>query len=189
MRATAAFEFGNVAATLLILRATELLTAGHGTVGAAQIALGLYTSYNFAATVASFPAGWLTDRLGGVRILAIGAAAFVAAYALLAATGPSIALLAAGFLVAGVGIACAETAEHAAVASLAPAAIRGSAFGVLAGIQSLGNLAASGIAGLLWTLVSPSVAFLYAGGWMTLAVLMLLLSDTSARRLNGSTRA
>ena len=69
------------------------------------------------------------------------------------------------------GIGCVETAEHAAVASLAPERIRGSAFGLLATVQSLGNFAASAVAGLLWTLVSPSAAFAYASAWMVLAVL------------------
>jgi hypothetical protein len=62
-----------------------------------------------------------------------------------------------------------ETAEHAAVARLAPEALRGSAFGLLAAVQSFGNLAASAIAGLLWTLVSPEAAFIYAAAWMVLA--------------------
>jgi hypothetical protein len=43
-----AFEVGNVAATLLILRATELLTPGRGQDRAAMLALLLYTVYNLA---------------------------------------------------------------------------------------------------------------------------------------------
>ncbi len=89
---------------------------------------------------------------------------------MLAATGPSIALILAGFVLAGVGIGCVETAEHAAVATLAPADLRGSALGLLAAVQSFGNLAASAIAGLLWTLVSPEAAFIYAAAWMVLAL-------------------
>jgi hypothetical protein len=44
--------------------------------------------------------------------------------------------------------------------------LRGSAFGLLTAVQSLGNLAASAIAGLLWTAASPRVAFGYlVVGW------------------------
>ena len=57
--------------------------------------------------------------------------------------------------------------------ALAPIDLRGSAFGVLAAIQSFGNLAASAIAGALWTLVSPRVAFFYLSGWMLLSLLAL----------------
>jgi hypothetical protein len=74
---------------------------------------------------------------------------------------------------AGLAIGCAETTEHAAVAALAPAELRGSAFGLLAAVQSVGNLAASAVAGALWTLVSPTVAFTYAAGWMVVAVVAL----------------
>jgi MFS family permease len=74
---------------------------------------------------------------------------------------------------AGVGIGCVETAEHAAVAALAPLELRGSAFGLLAAVQSFGNLAASAIAGLLWTAVSPRVAFAYLVAWMLLALVGL----------------
>jgi hypothetical protein len=42
--------------------------------------------------------------------------------------------------------------------------LRGSAFGLLAAVQSFGNLAASAIVGLLWTLASPRVAFGYLVG-------------------------
>jgi MFS family permease len=41
-----AFEVGNVAATLLILRATDLLAADHGLDAATQIGIGLYVAYN-----------------------------------------------------------------------------------------------------------------------------------------------
>ena len=70
-----------------------------------------------------------------------------------------------------------ETAEHAAVAALAPVELRGSAFGLLAAVQSFGNLAASATAGLLWTAVSPRVAFAYLVAWMLLALVGLLAAD------------
>ncbi len=52
-----AFELGNAAATLLILRATELFAHGHTKTGATQLALALYVLYNVAATLISVPAG------------------------------------------------------------------------------------------------------------------------------------
>jgi len=97
-----------------------------------------------------------------VRVLAGGIAAFALAYAGFAATDASISLLAAAFALAGVGIACVETAEHAAVATLAPDGVRGSAFGVLAAVQSFGNVVASAVVGLLYPVASPSAAFTYA---------------------------
>jgi MFS family permease len=168
-----AFEFGNCAATLLILRATQLLEPGRGTTTAATTALWLYVSYNAAATVASIPAGRHADRTTPRRTLAIGVTAFGLAYAGLTRDTHGWLALTPWFVLAGIGIGCVETAEHAAVAAYAPTEIRGSAFGLLAAVQSFGNFAASGIAGLLWTAVSPSWAFAYLTGWMILAAAIL----------------
>jgi MFS family permease len=174
MIGVSAFEFGNVAATLLILRATELLSPGRSQDRATQLALGLYVAYNLAATLASIPAGQLGDRRGAVLVLALGVGLFGLAYAGFAAGSASVLALAPWFIAAGVAIGCAETAEHAAVAALAPAELRGSAFELLAAVQSFGNLAASALAGLLWTLASPRVAFGYLVAWMLLALAGLL---------------
>ena len=176
MVGVSAFEFGNVAATLLILRASELLAPGRSQDRATQLALGLYVAYNLAATVASVPAGRLGDRTSAVVVLALGVALFGMAYAGFAAGAASVLALAPWFVAAGVAIGCIETAEHAAVAALAPVELRGSAFGLLAAVQCFGNLAASAIAGLLWTAVSPRLAFGYLAAWMVLALVGLLLA-------------
>ncbi len=186
MAAVACFEVGNVAATLLILRATEVLTPGRGTERATMLALGLYTAYNVAASLASVPAGRAADRLGvrgPVLVLTTGVAGFALAYAGFALAGGAaiggstagggVAVLAAPFVLAGLAIGAVETAQHAAVAGLAPEALRGSAFGLLAAVQAVGNLAASVVAGVIWTAVSPAAAFAYLVGWMLLALVGL----------------
>ncbi|MFE2719156.1 MFS transporter [Streptomyces mirabilis] len=173
MAAVAAFEAGNIAATLLILRASDLLAPEHGTKVATTVALGLYTAYNVAATIASVPAGRLSDHLGRrgpILVLAGGVAAFLLSYGLFTIDATTIAFLAIPFLLAGVGIGAVETAQHSSVAALAPKDLRGSAFGLLATVQSLGNLAASTIAGILWSAVSPTAAFTYLAAWMLLAL-------------------
>jgi MFS family permease len=169
-----AFEFGNAAATLMILRASELLTPSRGEHAAAQIALLLYVGYNAAGTLASLPGGHLSDRRSATHSLVIGAGAFLVAYLILAASGPGILVLLTAFVLAGVGIGFVETAEAAAVASMADESVRGSAFGLLAGAQSLGNFAASAIAGILWTAVSPTAAFLWLSTWMLIACVAFL---------------
>ena len=168
-----AFEVGNAAATLLILRATDELAAGHGQGTAIKLGIGLYAGYNLAAAVTSLPAGRLYDRRGSVVVLALGVTAFLVAYAGFALTGGTLILLAVLFLLAGAGKGLVETAEQAAVAVLAPVDLRGSAFGLLAAIQSFGNLAASATAGALWTLVSPRAAFLYLSAWMLVSLVAL----------------
>ena len=177
LAAAAAFELGNLAATLLILRATQLLQPGRSHTSAAQLALVLYAGYNLAATLASIPAGHAGDRRGMLKVLTLGAAFFLIAYVGFALSGESFALLGGCFILAGVGIGCAETAESAAVAQLAPERLRGSAFGLLAAIQAAGNLTASAIAGVLWTTISPAAAFIYVAAWMAVALVGLLLTS------------
>ena len=115
----------------------------------------------------------MSDRVGPVRVLAGGVVAFLVAYALFALAETSVPTLGAAFVLAGVGIGCVETAEHAAIATAAPADLRGSAFGLLAAVQSFGNLAASGIAGLIWTIASPTAAFVYVAVWMAACLVAL----------------
>ena len=74
----------------------------------------------------------MADRLGAhgsLRVLAAGIALFAVAYLAFAVGPVGWLLLALPFIAAGVAIGCVETAEHAAVATLAPTQLRGSAFG------------------------------------------------------------
>jgi MFS family permease len=170
------FEAANMAATLMILRATDLFTPGRGHETAVRIAIALYVLYNVAATLVSIPGGRHGDRRGMVRIFGAGVTCFAAAYAGFAFTDANIAILAMAFAAAGLGIGLVETAEHAAVATYAADAIRGSAFGLLAAIQSFGNLAASTVVGALYTLASPTWAFGYASAMMVAALLTIALT-------------
>jgi MFS family permease len=179
-----AFELGNVAATLLILRAIELLDRNHAHGSAVKVALVLYAGYNLAATVIAVPGGHLSDRRGSMLVLVLGAAAFVAAFAGLALVGTSIVAITLLFAAAGIGIGLGETAQSAAVAGLAPVELRGSAFGLVAGIQSFANLAASTVAGALWTAVSAEAAFLYLASWMALSLLVFASTALRSRELD-----
>ncbi|HKS48565.1 MAG TPA: hypothetical protein VJT49_26325 [Amycolatopsis sp.] len=56
---------------------------------------------------------------------------------------------------------------------MAPEHLHGSAFGLLATVQAVGNLIASALAGLPYTVTSPMVAFVYVAACMALALLGL----------------
>ncbi len=173
-----AFELGHAAATLLILRATTVLAPSSGQELAIRLALVLYIGYNAVAAVVSVPAGRAGDRWGAPPVLLVGVILFLLAYLGFAVAG-GLALLALAFLLAGVGIGLVETAENTAVAALAPAQVRGSAFGVLAATQGFGQLVASALAGLIWTAVSPGVAFGYLA---VLALLAIVVIAAALRR-------
>ena len=143
----ALFELGNLATTLLILRATDLLhTDQRSLTAATSLAILLYAAHNAAATVASLAGGQIADRLSPRIVFAYGAGAYALGYLPFAVTQHSWPVLLIGFLLAGIGIGFAEAAEAAestVVAQALPAHLRGNGFGVLGLVQSLGDLGAT----------------------------------------------
>jgi MFS family permease len=175
------FEFGNLAATLLILRATELLSSSHRSVTAAtSLAVLIYAAHNVVATLASVLAGRWYDRAGPRVVFATGAAIYVVAYGIFSAGSHSPVVLALAFGAAGAGIGLAEPTESGLVAQLLPDRLRGSGFGVLGIVQAAGDVVATVVAGFLYTLASPSVAFGYAAVWMLAATIASGLLRTPA---------
>jgi MFS family permease len=74
------YGLGNFSATLLILRATDLLAAsGRSLESAASVAVLLYAGHNAANAVAAYPAGVLADRVGRRRVLIAGIVLFAVA--------------------------------------------------------------------------------------------------------------
>jgi MFS family permease len=178
----ALFEIGNVATTLLILRATDLLHAdGRDLTKATSLAILLYAAHNAAATLAALGGGHVADRIGPRAVFATGAAVYVAAYAAFAWDQHAWPLLLAAFLLAGVGIGLAETAESTVVALMLPDRLRGNGFGVLGLVQSVGDLGASLVVGVLWATVSATAGFTYAAVWMLGSVLASSMLTRSGR--------
>lgn len=168
----ALFELGNMAATLLILRATELLSGGSFSLAdATTLAIVLYSAHNAAAAVTSLAGGHAIDRFNPRVVFATGAALYVVAYGLFAWNQHGWPILLLGFLVAGAGIGLGETAQSTVVALLLPDNLRGSGYGALGLVQSVGALGSSLVVGVLWVTVSATAGFLYAAVWMAASVL------------------
>jgi MFS family permease len=166
-----AFELGNMATTLLILRATSVLHGdGRDVAAATSLAVLLYAGHNAAAAGVAYGGGHWIDRVGPRIAFATAAGLYVVAYGVLALPLDGVGALAGAFVLAGAGIGLAETAESTLVARLLPDHLRGSGFGLLGGVQSGGDFASSAVVGLLWTAVSPTAGFAYAGAWMVIAV-------------------
>lgn len=177
----ALFELGNLASTLLILRCGDLLqSAGRDATAAASLAIVLYAAHNGAATLASIGAGQLADWFSARHVFMVGAAMYVLGYAAFAVGATAWPVLLVAFVLCGIGIGCAETAESTLVARALPDDLRGNGFGVLGLTQAVGDLGATVVAGLLWSLVSPAAAFGYAAAWMVAALLTAARSTTTA---------
>jgi MFS family permease len=168
----ACFELGNVATTLLILRATGLLSSGGRDLAAAtSVAILLYAAHNAMAAGASPVAGHLCDHHSPWLAFVLGAVAYAVGYAVFAAGLQGWPLLLAGFLLAGLGIGFAETAESTVVAQALPDELRGNGFGVLGLTQALGDLGSTTVVGIIWAVISPTAAFGYAAAWMGAAMI------------------
>ena len=183
------FEFGNLASTLLILRAVQLLhTSQRSLVAATSLAIVIYAAHNATAAVTSFLGGHWIDRSSPRIVFAVGAVLYVLAYGCFAGGSHSWAFLLCAFVLAGGAIGLSETSESALVARMLPDALRGTGFGLLGGVQAVGDVVSTVTAGILYATVSPAAAFVYAGGWMTISFASSwLFTPTQTNRAMSST--
>jgi len=179
------FEFGNTATTLLILRATQLLHTGSRTlVAATSLAIVIYAAHNAFAAAVAFAGGHWIDRVGPRLVFATRAALYDLSYGGFAVGSHSWVFLTAAFVLAGSGIGLSETSESALVARALPDRLCGSGFGALGGIQAAGDVVSSVTVGILYTVVSPGVAFGHAAARMVLSVVAsswLIVSDSDGQ--------
>ena len=114
----------------------------------------------------AFPAGVLADRGHTSRLIAGGLAALVAADLVLAqASGAAGVVAGAGLW--GLHLALTQGLLSAMVAAVAPAELRGTAFGVFNLACGVALFVASTLAGLLWDAIGPQATF-YASAAFTL---------------------
>ncbi|MGB8274345.1 MAG: MFS transporter [Alphaproteobacteria bacterium] len=118
----------------------------------------VFVAMNIVFAIASFPAGRLSDRIGRDSLLVAGFAVLVLAQALVAlAHAP--ALVFAGAALWGLHLGLTQGVFSAIVADLAPAALRGTGFGIFYLATGLALLVGSVVTGWLWQHFSPAVPF------------------------------
>ena len=140
---------------------------------------------NIAYAMSAYPAGALSDRADRIDVLTLGLLPLLLADLLLAQAS-GIGVLAAGVLLWGLHMGFTQGLFAALVADVAPAELRGTAFGAFNLVTGLAQLFASVIAGALWDAVGPASTFLAGAGFTfaTLAGLMLV-----RQRLHGLSRS
>jgi MFS family permease len=95
--------------------------------------------------------------------------------ALILVSGPkSVLLLAVVFALAGIVVGVEEALEDSLAAELVAQEQHGMAFGTLAAVNAIGDFASSLVIGLLWTAVSPSLAFGLSGVMFLLGAVLVL---------------
>ena len=163
---SAVFTLARFSEAFLVLRAKEL-----------GLALALIPAVlvvmNVAYAFTAYPVGVLADRVGRVALLPAGLLLLIAADLCLAYAG-GIAGLAAGVVLWGLHMGMTQGVLSTLVADVAPASLRGTAFGVFNLVAGLAMLAASVIAGGLWSAYGSRATFL-AGAAFTVLTLAILL--------------
>lgn len=171
------FGLGDYSHVLLILAATTLLAPALGVVHAAQVAGLLYVWRNLVQVAACWPVGWLADRLGHLPVLlagyALGATTALLTAAAFVSDFDALPILVLVFTLAGLYMAVQETLEATVTAELGQAEAMTLSIGVLGTVNGLAKFGASALLGVLWTLVSPGLAFAVAAALMLAGTLAL----------------
>ncbi len=129
---------------------------------------------NVVYAAAAWPAGALSDAVGRFGVLSVGFAMLVLSDLALA-YAQNIAWVGIGVALWGLQMGLTQGLLSALVADTAPAALRGTAFGMFNLLTGLAMLAASIVAGGLWDLFGPRGTFLAGAGFTAAALLALAL--------------
>lgn len=160
------FTLARFSEAFLLLRASELGLS-------ATLAPLVLVVMNAVYALAAAPLGGLSDRIGRRPLLVAGLAVLIVADLVLArAEAPWMAL--AGAAIWGLHMGFTQGLLSAVVADTAPERLRGTAFGVFNLATGGALLAASAIAGLLWSAIGPAATFLAGAGFAALSMMGLL---------------
>jgi MFS family permease len=173
LSAVGLFSLGNSSDMFLILRAQSIgISALHAPL------LGLV--FNVVYTLASWPAGRVSDRFSRRVIAAAGYLVFAAVYVVFA-IAPSRTLI--WFTMAGYGLFYALTNPvlKALVAESVGSEVRGRALGVYFFVTSIATLLASVITGELWKQFGPRVPFFVTAAIAVISAALLLISRITTK--------
>ena len=159
------FMLGNASDAFLLLRMTDL--------GIAVFWIPLlWSALHVVKSAASVGGGELSDKFGRRTLIGAGWIVYALVYLGFAVYDTPLAVVLI-FLAYGLFFGLTEGVEKAWIADLAPAASRGTAFGIYNGMLGAGSLVASVLFGLVWTRVSPEAAFM-TGAALAVAATALL---------------
>lgn len=130
---------------------------------------------NVMYAASAYPFGKLSDTSSRRKLLAWGILLLIAADLILALAG-NYWLVGLGAAVWGLHMGATQGLLAALVADTAPADLRGTAFGVFNLASGIALLAASIVAGGLWTMIGPAMTF-YTGATFSAAALLALFID------------
>jgi MFS family permease len=149
-----------IASVLTLARFSEafLLLAGQHAGMADALVPAIFVTMNLFYAASAYPFGRLADRVSRPALLLFGVALLVAADLVLA-TASGVLMVLAGAALWGLHMGATQGLLSALVADAVPDDLRGTAFGLYSLVTGVALLAASVVAGALWTAVGPGATF------------------------------
>lgn len=169
--AVSLFSLGNSSDMFLVMRAQNV-----GIRVALAPLLGLV--FNITYTLASWPAGWLSDRVSRRLIGSIGYAIFAVVYFVFGRAPSTLAIWIA-MAVYGFYYALTQPVLKALVVESVAENVRGRALGIYFFVTSIATLAASLITGALWKYFGAGLPFYFSAGLALLSAALLLGAKSS----------
>jgi MFS family permease len=164
--ATALFGIGNSSNAFLILQVKDI--------GASlTMTILIYAGFNLVAALISYPAGFLSDKLGRRNILTVALAIFLVTYLGFAFTR-IVALIGMLFICYGLYQGIFRSVGKALASDYVPERLRASGVGWYNTTVGLSGLVASLVAGWLWDQVGHAAVFLFGAGFAVIGGIALL---------------
>ncbi|MGP0092923.1 MAG: MFS transporter [Xanthobacteraceae bacterium] len=176
--ATALFGIGNSSNAFLILQ-TEDIGASLTTT------ILIYAGFNLVAALISYPAGFLSDRLGRRNILLVASAIFLVSYLGFALTR-NVALIGMLFVLYGLYQGIFRSVGKALASDYVPEQLRASGVGWYNATVGLCGLVASLVAGWLWDQIGHTAVFLFGAAFAVVGSIALLALVPSNLRRNAA---
>lgn len=139
-----------------------------------------YLFFNVSFTLFAYRAGRLADRVGDKPVI-LGGYLLVALAYLLMMYAHTLAALAIGFILLGIGYAFTDGVQRSFAARLTDASERGSAYGLLHAAVGFGVLISGVVGGLLWQAYGATAALLLALGLILAALIAFGLMNGKHR--------
>jgi len=174
LTAVGLFGVGNISNAFLILRTRDL--------GASlTTTILIYAMFNLVAALASYPAGYLSDRLGRKGVLLAAFTIVAAVYAGFAVTR-NVVITGVLFALFGVFQGAFRTLGKAIATDCVPEELQASAVGWYTATIGLTGIVAGVAGGQLWTRVCPAATFVLGAACAAAGSLALMLLVPSDRR-------